>query len=543
MKTISEASSVLRNSRHRDVLLLLLFIAVLLARLLASPPIWHHGEAREGLVVQTIVHEHQWILPFRNGEVPSKPPLFHWIAALLANFCGLSDVTVRLPSAVAAVVVVIAIFLLGGEMDDHRIRWFAVGAFLGIYEFWDAATQARVDMVFAACLTGSLAGFFFWYRKGCEVSRSLCYLASAGAVLAKGPAGIVLPGVVIVVFLLLERRMRLLWKFWSWPLIGAVLLIDIGWYGLAYKVGGEGFLGVQLWRENIDRFLAADGFSTRFTNLDLVTWLATQPFPWNLALVWSVSRWLRGESEDSIGRFLHIWWMTIFGLFVVSTGKRAIYLLPMYPAIALIAARAIAQATSKAAGSSPQSKSVSLVKQRFWPTVRQAGVAIALLDLTILLVHFSLGAPSKRGRAALAFAEEINHIVPASRPLFASEELSNTELIVLAYRSGRHIERKSLVDGHRHDYFLTSDESADLQGSGMRVLVCSKINQVALISVLKPESSRLGNEGTKHFSLSAGKIDHPKSHCGPARSPELAKNATSQKGFGRNQLAKQRRTP
>src|SRR4029079_19602587 len=44
---------------------------------LHSPPIDHHGEAREGLVVQAIVDRGEWILPRRNGELPSKPPLFH----------------------------------------------------------------------------------------------------------------------------------------------------------------------------------------------------------------------------------------------------------------------------------------------------------------------------------------------------------------------------------------------------------------------------------------------------------------------------------
>jgi 4-amino-4-deoxy-L-arabinose transferase-like glycosyltransferase len=210
-------------------------------------------------------------------------------------------------------------------------------------------------------------------------------------VLAKGPAGIVLPGLVIVGFLVLERQIRLIWKFWSWSLIGAVLLIDVGWYALAYQVGGADFFGAQIWRENVDRFLGADRFSARFTNLDLVSWLATQTFPWNLALLWSVIRRLRGEPEDSSGRFLHAWWIAIFGFFVFSAGRRAIYLLPMYPAIAILAARAIAVATSGSEGTSGFSskrKSSSLVKGRFCLTARRVGVAIALLDFSDLAGAF-----------------------------------------------------------------------------------------------------------------------------------------------------------
>src|SRR4029453_4921440 len=47
---------------------------------LHTPPIGLHGEAREALGDGTIVRTGNWVLPERNGELPTKPPLFHWIA-------------------------------------------------------------------------------------------------------------------------------------------------------------------------------------------------------------------------------------------------------------------------------------------------------------------------------------------------------------------------------------------------------------------------------------------------------------------------------
>jgi 4-amino-4-deoxy-L-arabinose transferase-like glycosyltransferase len=67
--------------RARDVVVLTLLVALVLAWPLAAPGIGTHGEAREGLVVQDLVARGHWVLPLRNGELPSKPPLFHWIAA------------------------------------------------------------------------------------------------------------------------------------------------------------------------------------------------------------------------------------------------------------------------------------------------------------------------------------------------------------------------------------------------------------------------------------------------------------------------------
>ena len=99
-----------------DKLLFGLIFAGLLLCLMFEPPIWNRGEAREGLVVQGIVHNQQWILPFRNGELPSKPPLFHWIAASGASVLGESDFTLRLPSAIGAGVMILFTFLLGRAM-------------------------------------------------------------------------------------------------------------------------------------------------------------------------------------------------------------------------------------------------------------------------------------------------------------------------------------------------------------------------------------------------------------------------------------------
>ena len=87
---------------RREKLLFAVIFAGLLLRVLFAPPIWNRGEAREGLVVLGIVHNQQWILPLRNGELPSKPPLFHWVAASASLILGESDFSTRLPSAAKA---------------------------------------------------------------------------------------------------------------------------------------------------------------------------------------------------------------------------------------------------------------------------------------------------------------------------------------------------------------------------------------------------------------------------------------------------------
>jgi len=133
---------------RRDGLFFVVIFFGLLVRLALAPPIWLHGEAREGLVVQGIVHNHEWILPSRNGEMPSKPPFFHWLAALPAFVFGPSDWIVRLPSAIGAAIMAAVTFFMGSQMGGRRTGWLAAGALLGMHEFWISGSQARVAALF-----------------------------------------------------------------------------------------------------------------------------------------------------------------------------------------------------------------------------------------------------------------------------------------------------------------------------------------------------------------------------------------------------------
>jgi hypothetical protein len=98
------------RTKNIDRFLLALIFALFVVWTYLLPPIWNHGEAREGLVVQDIVRDHEWVLQFSEGA-PSKPPLFSLDGAAALVF-GLSDITVRLPSAVPPKMVA-ATFVLG----------------------------------------------------------------------------------------------------------------------------------------------------------------------------------------------------------------------------------------------------------------------------------------------------------------------------------------------------------------------------------------------------------------------------------------------
>jgi 4-amino-4-deoxy-L-arabinose transferase-like glycosyltransferase len=477
---------------RRDGLFFVVIFFGLLVRLALAPPIWHHGEAREALVVQGIVDNHEWILPLRNGEMPSKPPFFHWLAALPAFVFGPSDWIVRLPSAIGAATMAGVTFFMGNQMGGRKTGWLAAGALLGMHEFWISGSQARVDMVFAACIALALAGFFFWYRDGRRGTRATCYVASACAVLAKGPVGLILPGLTIISFLIFEGRLRDLWAFWSWPLAALLLLVDLGWYAFAYNMGGNEFLGLQIATENVDRFFGRGSFSTENTSFDTLVWLARQTLPWNLVLVWSLIRRIKGAREDWAGRFLHTWWISIFVCFVLAARSRPVYLLPMYPAIALLAARAIGDRIRSFTEPS-DIESIEKARRPWWrpkPIVKRVGVGVAIFDLTLMLLVKPTYWTDRHARnARLAFIEDIRAIVSPPKQLFSAPEVDPTDAMVIAYRLEREIARKPLICASPNDYFLLRSDSTNVPGVETQVLASSTSDEVSLVAVIRKTAS------------------------------------------------------
>ena len=435
----------------RDVVVLAVLIAVGLTWPVVAPAIGTHGEAREGLVVQDIVRHGRWILPLRNGAVPSKPPLYHWIAASAAALTGrLSDAIVRLPSALAAGFVLVVVYAAGAAAGGRAAGWLAAGALAGTQPFLEAASEARVDMLFAACLTASLLGFLRWYQTREPWARVACYLAVAAAVLTKGPAGAVLPGLVIVAFLARERRLDVLRPLWSWRLAATVLAIDVAWYVLAISAGGWAFVERQVIYENVNRFVGRGVFGMHGgrSRLMMVKNLATDLLPWNLVLPWAALRWWRGEREDTVGRFLHTWWIAIVAFFTVAYGKRGAYLLPLYPAVALLAGRALAELRRTA----PARAAAAIV----------AGVVA--VDVAVLLIGQGIRVHRASRASLVPFARAVATAVPPGADLVADRSLDESDRLVLAYRLERNLPHRRKRDCRPDTYRLVSPRDGVVAG-------------------------------------------------------------------------------
>src|SRR5579859_2388893 len=169
-------------------------------------PLYTKGEPREAVTIFDIVNGGGVILPMRAGvEVPSKPLLMHWLAALVALLAGgVSEWAVRMPSALAAVGGMLLCYGYVRRLFDQRVGLIAALMLGTTFQYLQAGTGARVDMTLTFCLT--IAFFeFIAIAEGVSHRLTLLYLAMAFATLTKGPIGVLLPTLVAAVWIALYR--------------------------------------------------------------------------------------------------------------------------------------------------------------------------------------------------------------------------------------------------------------------------------------------------------------------------------------------------
>jgi hypothetical protein len=308
---------------------------------LGAAPFFNKGEPREAMAVQDIVRRGEWLVPLKRAtDVPSKPPLFHWSAAAVYYLTGeLDETTVRLPSALFATAGVLLLYFFARRLFTAEIALLAGAVLATTMIYQDQALDARVDMTLCFFVLLSLMLFYLLYRK--ILTRPGWYyvfFAVTGiGTLAKGPLGLLLPGLVAGVFLLLKGRLDLLRKFCFHPGVVLMLSLAAAWYVIAVNRGGEGFFDRQIVNENLRRFAGGSGHTHPLYYY--IPYLFAQGLPWAIFLpvaLWECFKKRSIRDDDSF--FIKLWFAVMFAFFSVSLGKRPVYLLPLYPALAVLTA-------------------------------------------------------------------------------------------------------------------------------------------------------------------------------------------------------------
>ena len=343
------------NIKYNKALWLITILAiVMLIPFLGLSDFNTKGEPREAVVAYTMLEHGNWILPINNGgDIPYKPPFFHWCIAFFSLFIGhVNEFTSRLPSAVSLVLMTIGGFVFYAKRKDTLISLIAAILTLTAFEVHRAGINCRVDMVNTAFMVGAMYLLYRWWEKGKHQLPWLAILCMSGATLTKGPVGIILPCFVMGVFMLTQRE-----NFWGivWRMALTALLsliIPFCWYYAAYLQSGDEFLRLVK-EENIDRFMGKMAYESHenpawYNLLTLVMGWA----PYTLLLLFSLfilpwkkfskTRFLENAKKATpLQVFTWLAFLLVLFFYCIPKSKRSVYLLPCYPFMAYLIAEYI----------------------------------------------------------------------------------------------------------------------------------------------------------------------------------------------------------
>lgn len=348
--------------RSRQFWLLLLICCLTLLPFLGLTEFNSKGEPREAVVSLSMLQQDNWLLPRNNGgEIPYKPPFFHWLVAGagLLNGGVVNEYASRLPSALALIALTLSTFCFFARRRGAALGLLTAMVTFTAWELHRAGMNTRVDMVLTALTVGAVMLLFRYAEKGLRGVPWGAVLLMSAATLTKGPVGILVPCLVAGVYMLL-RGVGFFWAFFMLVLWGVVsLVIPLVWYAAAWQQGGQEFLDLVM-EENFGRMTNSMVYDSCVhpwpynVGVLLGGWL-----PWTLAMamalfavpwrkmhagpVGSIWRrfcsWLRSLRPETLLSLVAA--VVIFVFYCIPQSKRSVYLMPVYPFMAFFISMAL----------------------------------------------------------------------------------------------------------------------------------------------------------------------------------------------------------
>jgi 4-amino-4-deoxy-L-arabinose transferase-like glycosyltransferase len=391
-----------RRPALTDWLLLFGFCAFLFFFGLASFGLVGADEPRYAQVAREMLARHDWITPTLGGKPwLEKPALYYWQAMVAHRVFGVSDWAARLPSALDATLMVIAVYLFlrrfrpGFHLDGALMTASAAGV-IGF------ARAASTDMPLAATFTIALLAWYAWYESGSKGYLTGFYVFLGLGMLAKGPVAPALAAVIIVIFAVVKGEHQVIWRTLWIPGILVFCAVGLPWY-IAVQMRNPNFFRVFILQHNLARF-RTDLYHHSEPFWFYLPVVLLGLVPWTMfvveALLESIRRWrVEGRemfrSEDDFSALLVIWLIVPVLFFSVSASKLPGYIVPALPAGTLLLAEYVRRHAS------------DNVRPRILPIVLHSTVAASLVVPALMLQYIVFQHRLPWGRAleiSLAFA-------------------------------------------------------------------------------------------------------------------------------------------
>jgi len=293
--------------------------------------VWSPNEAFYADASKNMLELKDFVNPYYNGELRlNKPPMTYWIVAIGYWIFGINEFGLRFMHVLLGIITSFISALFAWEV--FRSREIAFYSFISLslsLMIYANAHYASPEIPFTFFITLAIYLWYLGYSRNKNLYIVLAFFASSLAMLVKGPAGFVIPAGVVFLYLLLTKPSELL-RIKYYALSFVFLMLGLWWH--FYQLLDKGSLFWEVfYRENFRRIYSGDE-PVYFYFLDLLVSFLPYSFVFFFAFLWALFRHRRSYL------FFVVWFLFVFGLFSIIKQKIPVYVMPAYPALAILTA-------------------------------------------------------------------------------------------------------------------------------------------------------------------------------------------------------------
>lgn len=325
-----------------DITLLSLLIGLLYFILLGVHPLFVPDEGRYAEIAREMADNNNYITPYLNGiKYFEKPPLFYWMSTLALKIGGINLWSLRTVNGILALLGCLATYFAALKLYDNRKTALWSAAILATSTlYFVMGHMISLDLPVSVFLAFSLYAFIIGYHQQQPVYFVIASAAAALAVLTKGLIGIVFPGLIISMWILLVNEWKILKEINYVAVISVFLVIAVPWHILVGFYNPE-FYYFYFIKQHILRY-ATESIGHYQPIWFFIPVLFFGFFPWVIFLPQALSKKFNNKADI----FLLVWIVSIFLFFSFSKSKLIPYILPIFPPLAILIARYFQNASS-----------------------------------------------------------------------------------------------------------------------------------------------------------------------------------------------------
>jgi len=325
-------------------LLILLFSGLLFFSFLGGTSVFQRAEARNAECAREMMQNKEWIVPTFNGELRTDKPAMEYYGMMAGYWLlGTNEAGARLFSALCGLLVVLATFWIAQRHFGEKAAWWSALTMLASMHLIIQFRLATPDPYLILCHTLSIYFFYEGWHSRKWKWFALMYIFMGLGIFAKGPVGLLLPGLTILLFMLFTKTLT--WKrflelkpWWGIILVAAVA---VPWYYAVHiKTGGE-WTRIFFFEHNLNRFDSGiSGHHGPFIMPFIFVLAGLLPF--SVFSIRAFKETWKQRKNNPLMVLAALSTLVVVGFYALSQTKLINYTSPAYPFLSLLIGSTIA---------------------------------------------------------------------------------------------------------------------------------------------------------------------------------------------------------